>query len=241
MRKWHGLVLAVCLSAPALVLSQNGEKGKGDGILKKSDLQLVEKLLAARRNYEVLLTELRKLYIQTGDLERARWAEEELLQYHRINKQAFLLHLDVPNQSFRPTEEKPEATRLYREAMKYKDKGYGIDYIDNQRRAEILLQRLLTEYPHSTRISDAAYMLGDVYESKACKQYRRAAAYFERCFQWNPNTEKDARLRAARLYDRQINDRSRALQIYREIASKETDERRIEEAKNRITELSGKR
>ena len=83
--------------------------------------------------------------------------------------------------------------------MSYKDKGWGTDYIDNQRRAELLLQQLLSDHPQSDKISDAAYQLGDLYESKAFKQYDRAAHYFERCFEWNPKTQFDARLRAARL------------------------------------------
>ena len=49
-------------------------------------------------------------------------------------------------------------------------------------RAEILLQVLLTKYPHSNKISEAAYNLGDIYESKANQMYRRAAWYFARCF-----------------------------------------------------------
>ena len=74
----------------------------------------------------------------------------------------------------------------------------GTEYIDNQRRAELLFQQLLTNYPQSDKIDDAAYQLGDIYESKAYKQYRRAAWYFERCVQWNTNTQFDARLRAGR-------------------------------------------
>src|SRR5207245_4588470 len=34
-------------------------------------------------------------------------------------------------------------------------------------------------------------------------------SYYERCFQWDPNTQYDARLRAARLYDRELKDRNR--------------------------------
>ncbi len=125
--------------------------------------------------------------------------------------------------------------------MSFKDRGWGNDYIDNQRRAELLLQQLLSNHPQSTQISDAAYQLGDIYESRAYRQYARAAMYFERCFQWNPNTQFDARLRAARLYDRALNERRRAAEIYQEITTHETDAKRIEEAKRRLSELSVRR
>jgi hypothetical protein len=205
-----------------------------------SDIDKVEKLLAARKEYQTVLEELRKHYIKVGDIERARWAEEELLQYHRIVKQAFRLDLDVPPPTLSGTYNIPEANELYRRAMTYKDKGWGgTDYVDNERRAELLLQQLLTSYPQSTRISDAAYQLGDIYEGKANKQPRRAAMYFERCFQWNIKTHFDARIRAARLYDKSQLDRGRAIELYKEVTQHETDQKEIDEAQKRLAELSG--
>jgi TolA-binding protein len=203
------------------------------------DIELVERVMAARREYQTALEQLRAHYKATGDVERTKWAEEELIQYHRIGKQAYRLELDVPPPTLQAAYNIPEANELYRSAMLYKDKGYwGNDYVDNQRRAEILLQQLLTSYPQSDKIGDAAFMLGDLYESKAYRQYRRAAQYYERCFQWNPNTQLEARLRAARLYERQLNERGRALELYREVTLHETDPKRVEEAKKKMAELS---
>ncbi|HEV3204474.1 MAG TPA: tetratricopeptide repeat protein, partial [Gemmataceae bacterium] len=187
------------------------------------------------------LETLRNHYATTGDVERARWSEEELRQFHRIAKQAYRLELDVPPPTLQASYNLPEANELYRKAMIYKDKGWGTDFIDNQRRAELLFQQLLTNYPQSDKIGDAAYQLGDIYESKAYKQYRRAAHYFERCFQWNPNTHWDARLRAARLYDKQLAERVRAMELYREVTTHETDQKRIQEAQKRLGELSAKK
>jgi tetratricopeptide (TPR) repeat protein len=180
-------------------------------------------------------------YISAGDVEKAKWAEEELRQYHRISKQSFRLDLDVPPPTLQASQNIPEANQLFMTAMLYKDKGFGNDYIDNQRRAEILFQKLLTEYPQSNKIDEAAYQLGDIYESKAYKQYRRAAAYYERCFQWNPKNSSDARMRAARIYDKQLSDRVRAIEIYREVTTHETDSKRIGEATKRLSDLSGTR
>jgi tetratricopeptide (TPR) repeat protein len=207
----------------------------------KADIEIVERLLAARREYQVTLETLRAHYIATGDIERARWAEEELVQFHRISKHAFRLELDVPPPTLQANYNIPEANELYRRAMLFKDHGWNTDFIDNQRRAELLFQQLLTNYPQSDKISDAAYQLGDIYESKAYRQYDRAAAYFERCFQWNPKTHFDARMRAARLYERYTNERMRAIEIYKEITTHETDQKRVEEAQKKLTELSAKK
>jgi hypothetical protein len=65
--------------------------------------------------------------------------------------------------------------------------------------------------------------------------------YFERCYQWNPTTSRDARMRAARLYDRQTLDRSKAIDLYKEVTTHETDAKRLAEAQKRLTELAGTR
>jgi TolA-binding protein len=236
-----GLFVLLAGAICTLALAETPSAGKGKGGTGKKDAEMVERLLAARRDYQLTLENLRAYYLSIGDIERARWAEDELLQFHRITKQAFILQLDVPPPTLRAAYNIPEANELYRRAMTYKDKGWGTDYVDNQRRAELLLQQMLTNHPQSDKIDDAAYQLGDIYESKAYKQYGRAAAYFERCFQWNPKTHHDARLRAARLYERHLNDRGRASEIYREITSHETDEKRREEALRRLSELGARR
>src|SRR6266542_5738435 len=211
--------------------------GKGD----KTDYELVKALNQCRSHYQATLEQLRAWYMANGDLEKARWAEEELRQYHRMTKQAFRPDLVVPAETLQARENVPEANELYRRAMTYKDKGWGNDYIDNQRRAELLLVQLLNNYPQSDKIGDAAYLLGDIYESRAYRQHRLAAIYFERSFKWNPTTQLDARLRAARLYDRNTIDRSRARELYQEVITHDTDPRRIEEAQRRLAELGNQR
>lgn len=234
-----GLCVSVAISSSLVVADPPAAKGKKAG--NKGDLEMVERLLAARKEYQNTLEGLRAHYIGSGDVERGRWAEEELVQYHRINKYPFRLELVVPPPTLQGNYNIPEANELYRQAMKFKDHGYGQDYTDNQHRAELSLQQLLTNYPQSDKISDTAYQLGDIYESKTFKQYDHAAIYFERCFQWNPKTHFDARLRAARLYERYQSERGHALDIYREIITHETDHKRVEEAQRKVNELSKKK
>jgi hypothetical protein len=234
-------LLAALLLSASLAQTPPANKGKAKGNGKASDIEMVERLLAARREYQSTLEALRAYYISTGDIERAHWAEDELIQFHRMIKQAYRLELDVPPPTLQAAYNIPEANELYRRAIGFKDKGWGNDYIDNQRRTELLLQQLLSSYPQSDKISDTAYQLGDIYESKAYRQYNRAAMYFERCFQWNPKTHFDARIRAARLYERTLSERNHALEIYREITTHETDPARNEEAQRKITELSGRK
>jgi hypothetical protein len=232
----------VVLAAIAVIAGSPFAQTPGPAVKDNNgDLELVKRLNEARKDYQKALQNLRLHYDKVGDIERKRWAEEELRQYQRIPQYAFILDLDVPHPKLQEkltVTNVPEANKLLAWAQQYKDHGWGNDYIDNQRRAEILLQDLVSKYPHSNKISEAAYYLGDIYESKAYKQYRRAAAWYERCFQWNPSTHFDARLRAARLYDHEVKDRSRAIELYREITTHETDLKRLQEANKRLGELS---
>jgi TolA-binding protein len=210
--------------------------GAGD---KSGDLELVQKLLAARRDYQKSLEQLYVHYHQVNDKERERWAKEELVSFHRAPKHAFILDLDVPPPNLNGNTNVPEANKLFTWAMQFKDKGFGSDYVDNQRRAELLFQEILTKYPHSDKIGAVAFMLGDIYESKAYRMYYRAVEYYHRCYQWNPKTTYDARIRAARIYDKQLNNRTKAIEVYREVTTHEIEPARIQEAQKRIAELSG--
>ena len=125
----------------------------------------------------------------------------------------------------RPEQNVPAANDLYRQAVAYKGKGFGAEYQDNLIRAELLLQQLLNQYPASNKCSDAAYQLGDIYENRKPPQYSAGrGTYFERCVQWNPNTQFDARVRAARLYDRQLSERAKAVELYKAVMAHETDD-----------------
>jgi hypothetical protein len=232
---------AALLAGVAVAHAQQKEVPKADKTSASSDLTLVRELMDSRAKYQASLEQLRAWYLGAGDVEKARWAEEELRQYHRVPKQAFRLELVVPPPTLQASVNVPEANELYRRAMAYKDRGWGNDYIDNQRRAELLLQQLVNNYPQCDKIGDAAYQLGDIYESRAYKQYRLAASYFERAFQWNKTTQLDARLRAARLYDRNLIERKRARELYQEIITHDTDEKRRTEAQRRLNDLGNAR
>jgi hypothetical protein len=202
------------------------------------EVELVESVIKARKEYQTKIAMLYEHYVKSGDTERARWAEEELKQFHLINKPSYRLDVsDVPPANLEAKVNIKEANDLYKMAMQYKDKGTGTDLILNQRRCEILLQEILQKYPTCDKIADVAYELGDLYEDKAFKQYGRSAAYFERACQWRKGTRTDARLRAAIIYDKQLNERSKAIEMYRDVITNDTDQGRVKEATRRLAEL----
>jgi TolA-binding protein len=201
------------------------------------EIGLVKQVIAARREYQNSLEQLHAYYDSTADAERRKWAETELVNYHRVPQPAYIIDLDVAGPGLKPDQNVPAANELYRKAIAYKGKGFASEYQDNLIRCELLLQQLLAQYPSSNKCSDSAYYLGEIYENRKPPQYRRSATYFERCVQWNPNTQLDARLRAARLYDRQLSDKARAVELYKDVLAHETDERRRQEAERRLGDL----
>lgn len=203
------------------------------------DVALVESVIQARRKYQAALEELRRHYMKTGDRKRAEWAESELKHFHRHAKQAFRVDLDVPPESLKPAEASKEANALLRQALYYKDRGWGDDYIYNQRRAEILLQSILTKHYKCDKIGLVAYHLGDLYSGRAYRQYRRAAVYYDRAVQWGGATPPDARLRAARLYDYALKERSEAAKRYKAVIDNDINTERVGEARRRLAELNG--
>jgi hypothetical protein len=211
----------------------NSAKEQGD-----NEERSVKGVNDARKAYQESLHKLYEIYMNNGDKEKAKWVEEELKGFHLISKPAYRFD-DVPGPKLDARENIKEANELFRAAMQYKDHGFGTEYTLNQRRAEILFQELIAKYQTSDKLADAAYELGDLYEGRAYKQYARAALYFERSSQWRKGGRTDARLRAAKLYDKQLNDRNKAIEMYREVVAHDTDADRLKEAEKRLGDLTG--
>ncbi|MCZ2342142.1 MAG: hypothetical protein LC104_10165 [Bacteroidales bacterium] len=206
------------------------------------DAELVKRTLDARQEYQDSLIAMWTHYTKAGDRERAKWVEEELKAFHLINKPSYRLDIqDVPGPNLEAKVNVKEANDLFKEAMLYKGRGIPgtEDYTLNQRRTELLLRKILQKYPNSDKIADVAYELGDLYEGRAYRQYGRAAAFYERSYQWQKGSRTDAVMRAARLYDRQLNEKGKAIELYRLEVETDTDAARLKEADRRLAELTG--
>lgn len=233
--------------SPSKPLSE--PKGGGDipppaGSAHSNDVQLVERCLAARKEYEGSLKALYEHYAKAGDKQRLQWAERELMAYHMMWKPSYNLDVkDVPPPTLEAKVNVKEANDLYRAGVEYKGKGkgFGDESVLNMRRAELLFREILEKYPNSDKIGDVAYQLGEVYESRAFRQFDRAAKYYERSTQWVKGNRSDARLRAAVLYDRQLNERSKAIELYRGVIEHDTDPERLKQAEKRLGELMGRK
>jgi hypothetical protein len=201
--------------------------------------RMIQRVVTARAEYQASLVSLYDQYLKAGDRERAKWVEEELRTYHLSWKPSYSLEIQDPlPESPSLSKNDAEANDLFRLAMQYKSKGSGTDYTLNMRRAEIILQDILHKHGDMDKLADVAYELGDLYESRAYKQYDRAARYFEHAATWQKGSSTDALIRAARLHDKQLNDRTKAIELYRREIRTDTDTSHVKEAERRLAELT---
>src|SRR5262245_58446397 len=109
-----------------------------------SDVEHVERAITARKEYEASLRALRDHYEKAGDKQRLQWTEQELMGFHLLFKPSYNLDVkDVPPPGLEAKVNVREANELFKQAMEFKGKGFGNDYVLNMRRAEVLLRRIL--------------------------------------------------------------------------------------------------
>jgi tetratricopeptide (TPR) repeat protein len=195
--------------------------------------ELVRGVAEARKAYQASLERLRSYYSQISHEENRYWVEKELTDYHLAVKAPYILDMDLPPTSLKASKNDTKANRIFREAIDWLNRA-SIDKEENTKRAEILLQRILRDHKDSDKIDEACYYLGDIYSSKYFQMYRRAVAYYERVFLYQPDTNLDARLRAASIYERHLGNSQRAITLYQEILSREIDPEQTREARRRL-------
>ncbi|MCL6517771.1 hypothetical protein, partial [Alicyclobacillus sp.] len=96
--------------------SKASDKSNSDGKTPPpaSDVELVERLHAARKEYENSLKALYEHYARVGDRQRWKWVEEELLGYHLLFKPSYNLDVkDVPPATLKAEVNIPAANELY--------------------------------------------------------------------------------------------------------------------------------
>jgi len=202
------------------------------------ELVYVERVAKARLEYERAIDELAKYYLAEGDAQKADDARREQADLKAVRKYDYLCLAELLGADLKPTRAIAEAETLYRDGLNYYE-HFAWPWQKKDRYA-LAIQRfkeLVKTYPESDRIDDAAYYLGRCYEKKYFKDYRRAITWYQRCFEWNPQTAFDPRYRIARIYDVKLEQRDKALRFYHLVVRDGSQSKRVEEAQRRIDAL----
>lgn len=227
----------LCQAAGALGASR-GAAVDGRSI-SDQEKELVKKVYDTRDGYQAALERLRAYYLQVNNEEQRSWAEKELTDFHMVLKSPYILEMDLPSLDLHPDTSIPKANRIFREALEWYDRRSISGVNENYHRAELLFRRLIRDYPNSDKLDEACYYLAQIYSSKYYQQYARAVAYYERVLHYEPNTNLDARIRAAHLHDKYLNEHKRAVELYQEVLRLEVDPAQTKEARRRLESLLG--
>ncbi|NLX58409.1 MAG: hypothetical protein GXY74_04895 [Phycisphaerae bacterium] len=204
-----------------------------------SEVMAVERVAVARETYRLALESLKQFYVSNGNATKLEWVSKELMGLNSIEQYHYLSEMELAGPNLRPTDSIPAADQLYQEGLDFKN--YPAFPDEKREKLKVAVQKfrtIISDYPRSDKIDDAAYMLGEIYEGWYYNDFSRAALAFERCFQWNPKTILPARIKAARLYDQKLMQRDKAVVLYNLVISESTNEEHRREAAQRLNQLA---
>ena len=208
---------------------------------KKSEVDIVEQLVANRNAYHQTLELLADYYSRTGNHTKLKWVRRELEGISAVPRYRYIFEAELMGPNLRATQSLPEANMLYNDAVETAKRAREKVFVNAKllRAALDKFNQLIARYKTSDKIDDAAFRAGEIYEH--FKEYPIAAIYYQRAFQWDPETVYPARFKAAYILDKYLKERAKALPLYREAKEKELG--KYPQYRNfvekRIRELSG--
>lgn len=226
-----------------------GAMTRGDviPIADATEVDLVEEMARHRADYKNYLQALKDFYIQKGYSQKATWAERELEDLRMVKTYAYVVPAETrAAHEARALESIPEADSLYTDAMYYAKQGgyHGVPLIYNKnklKRALEKLNQLIRDYPTSDKVDDAAFVAAEIYK-EYFNDNQRAVVYYQRAWEWDPNTPYPARFQAAVVYDYRLHDRDKALELYQQVLEYEPSNRsNLRWSARRIKQLTGGR
>ena len=230
------LTIVMCLSAAGCQPNQGGgvvspnthtalASADAVNIAEATEVDLVEELARARQNYQQYLRALITYYSEKGFRHKAVWAERELKDLSTVKTYRYLVDAEIPGAELVPRDSIPAADTLFEDGRNYmRQGGHGIPLVYSAKTLKKALEKfnqIIREYPTSDKIDDAAFYAGEIYK-EYFNDNLRAVQYYQRVWEWSPETTHPARFQAAVVYDYRLHDRDRALELYQQVLEHET-------------------
>ena len=216
---------------------------EGADLQRNKEVQLVEQMARYRTSYREHLMLLRQFYDRQGNHLKADWARQEIENLDLGPKRPYLVLAEVAGPDLRAERVEVEADLLYQEgleSMKQGRGGLGKLFMDKKKLYLAIekFDELIRNYPDSDKIDDAAFQIGEI-NRHYLEDYRTALLYYQRVWQWDPQTILPARYAVARIYDDALHDRIKALEYYNQVIRLEADyPSNVEYARGRIDEIN---
>lgn len=207
-----------------------------------SEVELVENVAVAREAYRLALEALKTHYVDTHNATKLAWAEKELKELNAVDKYHYLDEAELAGPALKPASSISAADQLFAEGIEFKNyPAFPEEKRGKLKTALLKFRTIISDYPTSDKIDDAAFRMGEIYEGWYYEDYARAVVCFERCFQWNPRTPFPARFKAAQIYDKKLMQRDKAVELYNAVVRDSQNTDHVDEARRRLNELSAMR
>jgi len=227
------LIITVCVLAGC----NNVDTGKGQmlppqagiapgptiDVAKTGESELAEKVADTRLAYRRALEVLVQHYTKTGNNMKLGWAQKEIDSLNSMAQYDYVVEATMAGPNLKASKSVSDADYLYNDAVRLEDQAGQFMLIKDDNLLRMALDKynqLISKFSSSDKIDDAAFRAAGIYEH--FKDYTIAVLYYQRVYQWDPQTQYPARFKAAYILDRHLARRAEALNLYQEALSKIT-------------------
>ena len=215
---------------------------EASSLASANEALLVEYVVGARRAYLKAVDSLMSVYQGDQDRNGIKRVQSVLDAFNPVHTYLYYLTAEIPSPRLRGLKRMIPATEAFDEALtiyKSATKPWVIGRASTVKHAAALkaFRRIIEKYPESNKISRCAFFIAEI--NRTYDEYERAAMWYDRSWQWNPQTPDPARYRAATLYDFKLKNPRKALAYYQMVVQFETNYDNLEYARKRIRALGG--
>jgi len=223
-----------------LVPTDPGTPPSAVGTADVDEVDIIEQVTVNRQAYRQSLETLVGYYTTTGNHRKLTWAKKELAALDTMPKYKYIPDAEPAGPDLEASNLIPEADRLYSQGEQLEKKAGPLPFGKNENLLRLALAKynqVIREHPSSDKIDDAAFRAGGIYQY--LKDYTIALLYYQRTYQWDPETIHPARFRAAFILDKYLHRRAEALALYQEAMKRGIEHAEWREfAERRISELT---
>lgn len=187
-------------------------------IIESSEADIIEQMAMNRQAYRRYLAALVAHYEQKGNNMKLGWAKNELKKLDKVPQYNYIIEAIVAGPELKATAQIAEAELIWRDAKTLEKQARALVIIAHEDKLRSALDKyneLIRKYPSSDRIDDAAFRAAGIFEH--FKDYTIALLYYQRTYQWDPQTEYPARFKAASILDKHLFRKDEALKLYNQV------------------------
>ena len=213
---------------------------KAVSIVEAGEADIIEQMSINRLAYRQYLESLVRHYTETRNNMKLGWAENELKKLNKMPQYNYIIEASVAGPNLKASNSITIADYMYDEAFRLEKKAKRLILIKDKNLLRVALDKynqLIRKHPSSDKIDDAAYRAGGIYGY--FKDYTIALLYYQRAYQWDPDTIHPARFKAAYVLDKRLHRRGEALELYQQAVEMQAEHKKWKEyAEKRIRKLT---